>query len=1297
MRLKLIVLIFFVCTVLSTYSSNVKFYSINSIYGISMRETTSICKDNNGFIWTSSKAGILRITEGDHRVYQLPFESTDIVSVRLVYKNALLYAQANNGQIFLYDELYDRFKLVVDLRKSLGLNFLEVYRIVIDNKETIWLASSSGLYCYSNGEPKLVNNLQMDVRNIVPYDDTNLIYATAEGVSMLNTETLESTSMYEYPTKDGFAVSAFFYDRKANRLWIGTVSSGLFYYDMKEKRLARVPIEKFPKQPILAIERISDSSVLVGVDGQGIWELTRDGKSVLNIYKEDVDKPFSLRGDGVYDIFCDENKRVWVATYSGGLSFFEQESPLVTQITHQINTPNSLGNNHVNRILEDSRGNIWFATNNGISRWEKSSNQWKTYYQNKHEQAQVFLALCEDGAGNIWAGTYSSGIYILDGNTGREITHYVQGENKSDFSGRFVFDIFKDKQGDIWIGGIQSDVICYLAKEKRFKSYPSQPVRAFTELLPGKLLMSCSYGLVLLDKETGSEEILLEGFHVQGTLVIDNNIWILASGVGLIQYNYKDRTTKTFTVESGLPSNYVNSIIYANGYLWLGTENGLCRFNPSDNTVLSYSSTVSLSNISFNINSSYKLRNGDLVWGTNNGAIMFDPNMLYQTQLQGQIFFQDISILGRSIRENPGIIGNTPINKQTSLSLEYNQNALTLELIPIGVSSSGSKFSWKMEGLDMEWSQPSNLSVINYTNIPRGDFELKVRMYDSALSQVIDERSLIIHVIPPFWGTWWFRLILFAIIMGIIFFALKTYTNRLKQRHTEDKIRFFTNTAHDIRTSLTLINAPIDELNKEKNLSEEGRYYLNLATEQSGRLSFVATQLLDFQKVDVGKGQVFLVMTDIVALVYRRKSMFAAAAKKKNVYLEFSSNKETYLTALDELKIEKVVDNLISNAIKYSNPEGKVEIKLVCEADRWTLDVKDYGLGISEKAKSKLFREFYRGDNVVNSKMVGSGIGLLLVKNYVSMHNGDVSLDSKENKGSTFRIVIPYKKVTDVLEPVRTDETENVAEFGTNYKEPEIIEKEESSEKKIHILIVEDNNDLQNFLRFSFQNQYSITTADDGAEAWDMIRKKMPDLVISDIMMPNMDGFELCRLIKSTFETSHVPVILLTALSEKAKQLEGLGLGADDYITKPFDVSLLTQRIKSIIKNRAIVREKALRMIKQTDEEQSIFVNELNDQFVKKALEAVLSNIANSEFGKDEFAFAMNVSSSLLYKKIKALTGQSPIDFIKTIRLNHALELLQSRKYTVTEVSELSGFSSIGYFSTVFKKHFGKSPTEVLD
>ena len=1301
MKYKLIVFFSFVL-MLKAHPSDVKFYNVNDIYGISKRAAFSVCKDDNGFIWASFKSGLIRISEGDYRIYQLPYNTANVIHTKVIYDHYLMIAYSNNGQIFEYDEINDCFVLLVDLREALDFQFVNLTNIIIDERQDIWISSSNGLYKYEKQQIVSTFKKDIELHYIAPYDESNFFIVSQEGIDLLNVNTLNTEKLYNLPSS--IIVSYLFYDKKDSILWIGTSYDGLFFFDMKEKLFYKAMIDNFPQQPILSIEENSNSTIFVGFDGQGVWELSRDGKTVLNTYMEDVNNPLSLSGDGVYDIFCDNN-RVWIATYGGGLSFFEVESPLVSRIVHQINNPNSLVNNYINDVIEDSKGDIWFATNNGISRWNITSNDWMHIYQDKKEQAKVFLTIFEDNNNNIWAGTYSSGIYVLDGRTGNELAHNPQVNQDNDFFGKFIYDLYEDSEGDIWIGGIQK-VICYYTKEKRFRTYAEQPIRNFKELSPGKILLACTYGLLLLDKNTEEIEYLSDNILVQDICVVNDNIWAATSGDGLIMYNYNDKTTKKFTTESGLPSNSVSSIIYDKGFLWIGTDDGLCRLTTSNNAIISFSSVYSLSNIAFNVNSCSKLKNGNLIWGTNDGAIIFNPDSIYQISFQGRIFFQDIRVSGRSIRGNEKMTMNAPINNLSTISLKHDQNTFSMELMPMGVSYVGVKFSWRMEGLDMDWSKPLGNSMISYTNLSSGDYLLKIRMYDSSLSQIIDERSLLLHIVPPFWKTWWFRFIFFIFVFSVLTYSFSLYIRRLRRLHAEDKMRFFVNMAHDIRTSLTLINAPIEELNKDKELSKDSRHYLNIATEQSKRLSFVATQLLDFQKVDIGKGQLFLIMTDIVKLISKRKLMFEAAAKEKNIELIFISNKESFFSAVDEVKMEKVVDNLFSNAIKFSFQHCKVEIILDCREKDWSLEVKDYGHGIPEKEQKKLFKEFYRGNNPINSKIIGSGIGLLLVKNYVMMHNGEIQLISKENEGSSFKIFIPNKIVdkaheTNIIDVVNDDIQYVVIKDGNSQHVDEeknglaVVGDNSKNEKKKYVLIVEDNNELQNFLKYSLQYQYEISIANDGSEAWDIVQKKIPDLIISDIMMPNMDGFEFCKLIKSTFDTSHIPVILLTALSDKAKQLEGLGLGADDYITKPFDMTILLQRIKTIVNNRDIVKEKALKLIKQSDDKQSILNNELNDKFVKKALNIVRENIANSEFSKEEFASSMCVSSSLLYKKIKALTNQSPSDFIKTIRLTHSLELLQSRKYSVTEISELCGFSSINYFSRTFKAYFGKTPTDI--
>lgn len=1283
-----------ILTSFSVYPGNEKFYSVNALYGTSMREATSVCKDKDGFVWVSSKTGILRLTEDDSRIYELPYETVNILSVKLVYSGSLLLAYTNNGQIFRYNALYDRFDFLSNLSKLLNNRHLFVSDVFIDNDGIFWIATSTGFYKFNEGKLSLLWDDVEEVYAGTWRDNGHIFMANTKGIWLIDTRSMHREQIYAGKPDSPIRYSTLFYDDTFKKLWIGSQSSGLFTCDLKSKTFSAVLPGIIPRQPVMAVEATSDSAIWVGIDGQGIWEVNKNGAQVRHVYKEDIDNPASLRGNGVYDVMCDENKRIWICTITGGVSFIDRQTPLFNQVTHQTNNSHSLVNNNINSVIEDKKGNIWFATDNGISCWNVSSDQWTTFYHDKQQQANVFLSLCEDDRGRIWAGTYSSGVYVLDGTSGREVAHYTADKPDASISSNFIFDIFKDSQGNLWFGSNQGEVVCYISKENSFRTYSFLPIAAITESSPEEMLFACPYGVCSLNKQSGEIKLLIEDYPVSDLVATGKNIWACTGGEGLICYDRQSKTIEKYTTQSGLPSNYVNSILSAGGYLWLGTESGLCRFNPNDRTVSTYASLLNLSRLSYNRHSRYKLKNGQLIWGANHGAIFFDPNTIRQVQPRGRIFFQDLSLSGRSVRDSSVYNLKTPVDELREISLNYKQNTLSMDFLPLDISETGSKFSWKMEGLDGDWSQPSPSGSLTYSNLPNGIFQLKIRLYDSSLSQIVAERELKIHIIPPFWETGWFRLLLISILTGIVYFSLRLYINRLKQLHSEEKVRFFTNTAHDIRTSLTLIKGPVEELLKESGLSEPGRHYLRLVTEQSRRLSAVITQLMDFQKVDVGKGQLALKMVDVVQLVVHRKLMFDSYAKNNGINLVFSSGQSAYPAAIDELKIEKVVDNLISNAIKYSHPDSSVDIVLKCTPGQWTLEVSDHGIGIGKKAQAKLFKEFYRSENAVNTQIIGSGIGLLLVKHYILMHGGDVSVASRENAGSTFKIVVPYKEVEEKKNPALAPQASEIFASLPGVPVEFLPQPADSPRQGMRLLIVEDNPNMQNFMRSALCGEFQVSTAGDGVQGWESVQKQQPDLVVSDVMMPNMDGFELCRRMKSTYETAHIPIILLTSLSEKTQQLHGLGLGADDYLTKPFDMTLLSQRIKSIIRNREAIREKAFKLIRKNDNE-PLLVNELNDKFVKKAVETIRVNMDNSEFGKDEFASAMNVSPSLLYKKIKSLTDQSPVNFIKAIRLNYALELLQSRRYTVTEVSELCGFSSIGYFSTAFRKYFGKTPTEI--
>lgn len=1277
-----------------TYSHAEKFYSINSLFGISIREVNSVCTDDNGFIWASSKNGILRLINDDCKVYQLPFESPNVMTAKFVKSTGKLIVYTNNGQIFNYDEVSDDFHLSVNLSRKLNNKYLYIYEIQIDNTGTLWIASNFGLYTYKSGKLAFKNRALTKKFLITWYDKTKMFLVKEDGIWLLNTVNSKLNLILKNKTISPLIVSSLFYDKNRKELWIGTLSNGFYLYTPANNKIIGFPSVNIPKQPVRSFVPSSDSVLLIGIDGQGIWKFDRNKGKVLDIFKENENDSYSLNGNGVYDLLIDNNQRVWIGTYTGGLSYYDQKAPLINNLVHRTNESNSLVNNDVNSILEDKSGKFWFATNNGISCWNKKNNRWFNLYCNNKNNAQVFLSLCEDDKGRIWAGSYSSGVYVLDAESGREINHYSRNVAGSAVKNDYIMDIYKDSHGDIWFGGVFGEFYCYDIKEDRIRTYTEESLNKFLEYTSDKMFLGCSHGLSILDKKSGIVKRLILGMSINDMAIINQDLWIASSGGGLFKYNHENKKLLKITTKSGIPSNFVNSIKYSKGFLWIGTEKGMFRLNPKDNSVMTFTHIQPLSSASFNRGSSEITSDGQLVFGTNNGVLFFPPDLSNNPESRSRIYIKDILISGRSVRASKELKIDQPVNSLKALKLRYFQKTITLELLPVG-DTEGTKFSWKLEGFDKNWTEPSSNRIITYTNIPKGKHELKIRLYDSSFTRVVSERSLKIRMIPPFWDTMWFWLIALSFLGVLVYLILNNYIKTLKQKHTEDKVNFFVNTAHDIRTSLTLIKAPVEELNKENNLSGSGKYYLNLATRQVKRLSSMVNQLMDFQKVDIGKDKIVFAMVDIVAFIGNRKSMFDSYAAMKKIEISYTHETDSYLTAVDEPKIEKIFDNLISNAIKYSHRDSKINIDLRCDNKKWTLQVKDNGIGINANAKNKLFSEFYRGENAVNSKVVGSGIGLLLVRNYVEMHEGEINYRSEENEGSTFIVTIPYKEVTNMAE--------SSAEI--NYKDllpgnqdiEEVSDNENSitfSQKEMKILVVEDNDELLDFMTKILGEIFIVFSAVNGVEAWKTVKKQLPDLVISDIMMPEMDGFELCKNIKQTFETSHIPIILLTALSEKSEELHGLGLGADDYLTKPFDMNILIQKIRTIVFNRNSIKEKAHKLVKN-DNDERIFVNENNDKFLKKIIEVSNNNISNSEFGKDDFAAAMNVSSSLLYKKLKSLTGQSPNEFIKVIRLNKSLELLNTGNYSITEISELCGFSSVGYFSTVFRKHFGKSPTEI--
>ena len=1251
------------------------FYNVSEIYGVAVSEPNSICMDDNGFVWVGSRNGVYRFSDNDFKLYALPYVSMNVISVEVVSRDGRTAAYTNQGEVFVYDPAADRFTYCLNLPEMTGLDGTYLAQIDIEKDGDIWLAGAEGLYVFSAPSLYQIKDVKGPIGDMVRCGrDNSIVAGGTDGIYSVDTATRKGRKICG---SGGVFPTRLRVDSAMNRIWVGTMADGLHYVDLCSLKMKKTGPADFPRQYVRDIEIVSDDVIWCGIDGRGIWELSRDGERALAKYQENSDKAFAIDGNGIQDMLLDGSDRIWVCSYTGGVSVAETDRQSAVRLTHRADNANSLVNDYVYDIEEDCYGKVWIGTNSGLSCLDRAADKWTSFFDDDNSESLIVQAVCRDGNGDIWAGTYSHGVYVIDAKTKRIKAHHTRAGGIMSSTG-FVFDIIKDCRDDIWVAGMTGGIMKYDARKDSFEMYPSIPVTKMVELNDSTILLGSTSRILALDTRRKECSVLVSDYIIRDFEISDGRIWVATSGNGLLSYNIETCETELFDARRGLYSDNVNSIAACAGYLWLGTDIGLCRFDIGKQTVDDCRMPSAYARYDFTPDAAAVLKDGAMAWGTAQGVLVVSPESTQPDGGRGQIFIDDILLSGHSVRETDMPAAGVAPNSLDSLTAGYNYDDITFILAPTGTGSASVMFSHRLDGVDDDWSVPSGENIIRYSNLAPGSYTLHIRMHNPG---VVRERSFGLCITPPFWATWWFRLLLLFTVLLLLLFVARYYVHRLNRRNAESRLRLFATAAHDLRTSLTLIKAPIDELENSRNLDATDRNCVDMASEHVKRLTAVASKLLDFQKIDLGKTQHDFRPRDIVALIRTRISMFSSLADRRSIEISYSHDKDSYVSSVDAGMIEQIVDNLLSNAIKYSPERSSIEVDFSGNDKGWTLAVADHGSGISKKDRHKLFREFYRGRNAVNSRIVGSGIGLALVKKLVDIHRGRIWFDSQENEGSRFEVYIPYRRPA-----VGDDEvpSETAEEIPCTY---------DHSGEDIRVLICEDNAELRQFMSAALGRRFSVTAVADGTDAWEYVKECLPDIIVSDIMMPRTDGFELCRLVKSTFETAHIPLILLSALTDRADELQGLGLGADDYMTKPFDMKTLMHRIASITGNRRHAASRTIGPHRQAQKEEKP-VNTLNDRFVAKAVDVVVRNLDNTEFGKEEFAMEMGVSTSLLFKKIKSLTGLSIVDFIKKVRMEHALSLLDDPSLSITDIADKCGFSSVGYFSTVFKKHFGKTPSE---
>lgn len=1290
------ILLLFISLYTSLFAGS--FRHLNVREGLSSRQTYQICKDSTGFIWAYTHMGVDRYDGNEIRHYTLneTIESKDHIlsfTVMEVDKKGNLWIALRNGRVYCYDKLKDAFYLQADLSQFISSPVLN--GMAFEEDEGLWLSTSTGVYYWDKK-----NNVLSPAGLIGEW--TNCILKAENDVFFVGTNTevyrMKRTGTARQLSKEKMDIpvearieTLFLYGSK---LYVGTFSNGAFVIELTTKQVKS--LDAFiPGIPVRVFAYDGDRSILIGADGAGVFRIDVANEALLNHYITDEDDERSLNGNTVSDICVDEYGGIWVTTCTNGISYLDPNVPDVRWIRHERNNPSSLVSDHVNVMLQDSEGDYWYGTNDGISVYRAKSKQWMHFLNGKgYAYSSVVLALCEDNEGSVWVGGYGIGLYRINKKSG-EVRKMPKRNKQSDkgISTDYIYAIYAE--GDcLWFGGIEGDFTRYNRRTDTYTYYPIDCVGDIKYGDKNTLLIAGCDGLGFFDKSTGEikwqqkfGEVTLH-YPVRCLLRSSSGeIWLLTDGEGLIRFNPESGKSRIYTTADGLVSNSINSVAEdSNGHIWFNTEKELYCLDLAEDMVINGNDLLNIGWGYYNANASMKTKDGHLAFGTGEGVLIFAPSLDFSGSVPIELIFTDFKLPYESVKVGaPGSPLQAGINDTRRLKLKHNQNSFSISFSAINfISPHKIRYEYRLNNDERQWHRVDAVQSVDYMDLSPGKYTFELRAFDKYTQQQVGERVIEISISHPLWASWWAIAIYLILFVVAVYLLLQFRRQRVREDKIRERIHSFIGVAHDIRTPVALIKAPLSELEVQDDLPEESKKKLAIAMKNAEKLFTMITQLLELQKVEAHPEHLEVAWYDIKEYMEDKLSAFRMAAAQKEIELYLEVDSEMPEVWLDKNKMDHIMDNLLSNALKYTE-KGAIGVIVKQARNKWMVEVTDTGVGIPAEEQKNIFNEYYRARNVVDSQEQGIGIGLMITSRIIKQHHGKIEFRSVENKGTTFTITFPRKLKSGIIVAAKEKLPETIA--------PDVPSQEENEQTDKNVLLLaEDDKDMREYLTDSLSSEYKVVSVPDGGKALDMAREINPDIIISDIIMPVIQGDELCRILKSSVETSHIPVVLLTALCERENIILGLEAGANDYIIKPFDLSVLKVRLRNILQNRQHLRDTVLSSDIPVDEVD--YSSQLDKEFLDNAMVAIEENMANPEFSITDFCRALGMSRTSVYNKIKTLTGQGPNDFIRIVRLNKSKELLQSQKYTIGEVATMVGFSDPKYFSTCFKKQFGVSPSK---
>lgn len=1281
--------------------------------------------------------------------------SDDYISQIVQGPEGKLWIATRNGWN-IYDPATEKFtRNTQSFLQHIGIAYPDITDIKKDAKGNFWfIHPQNGLYQYN---PKAKKIIQFQAGNHLLYSDhvtsvaplTNgdiwIIYAEGK-MDKMDGRNYQITFRTDFTTnnnKEQQLDYRSFADAQSD-IWIyaSNNAKGLYYYNNTQNKLLHFTKEdgsvRLNSNIIYGITQDAQGHIWIGTDHGGINVLDKKTFAIRYLLNSEADAK-SISQNSIYSVYRDNTGIIWVGTFKKGVNYYHEEVVRFPLYKHSPTDANSIEYDDVNNFVEDAKGNIWIGTNGGgLIYFNRSTGRFTQYVNNPSNpnslSNNVIVSLYIDRQQKLWIGTYYGGLNCFDG---KRFIHYRHNDNDNNsIADDRVWEIMEDSQNRLWIGTLTEGLDLMDRENNRFihhqpnmlHSIHSGYISALVEDRLGNIWIGTSEGIDILEKSMGrfthfthseKDKASLSNNNVI-SMVQDSRGWVwVGTRDGLNVFDTARHIIKIFRQEDGLPDNTISTLVEDDNHtIWLSTPNGLSNIiienAASGRTVFhfkNYDESDGLQGREFNENAALKTRNGELLFGGANGFNLFYPNALKATKRISNLVLTDFQIFNNSIpigeEYNKHIILPQSISLAKEIKLKYNENVFSIEFAALDFYNADKiKYAYKLQGFNNDWLITDGKNhKATFTNLDPGDYWFKVKVADNDGSWDKKELSLKLTILPPFWKTPLAYIVYILLLAGILWYARYMVIRRAKLRfaleqersetqrmHELDmmKIKFLTNVSHEFRTPLSLIITPLEKIIRQAKDAEEKKQF-HLIHRNARRLLNLVNQLLDFRKLETQELKINATGGDMVRFIKELCYSFTDLAENKNISFSFHTSVQSLPAAFDHDKIERILFNLLSNAFKFTPEGGEVSVTLNVLTDKDStqleLKIKDSGIGIEKEKQEKIFDRFFQNDIPDSMVNQGSGIGLAITREFVRLHNGTITVESEPQKGSCFTLLLPIEPINDLIfYEAAADEADIVTEA-----QPDILPVAGEPGKKKKILLVEDNEDFRTYLRDSLKDCYTVIEAPNGKLGWQKALATHPDIIVSDISMPEMNGIEMCQKIKKDKRTSFVPVILLTALTGEEQQLKGLETGANDYITKPFNFEILQSKIKNLLSQQETFKKTYQKQV--APQPGAVKVENPEERFIQNALQIVDKNMANADFSVEDLSRELFLSRVALYKKLLALTGKTPIEFIRSLRLKRAAQLLEKSDLTIAEVAYEVGFNNPKYFTKYFKAEYDMLPS----